>query len=613
MSSKKEEKQKKEKQKKEPVVRKTFWFMLKIAKKEKPGLFAAYFMMLIGNLLGTAQWILLPGFLVNELVEVIAKNDAQLHLKKAVFWVFVTIITMLVSRFLSQIGSQMRSVYNEWFNEYFEVMLSEKTMQMDFQHTEDPQVLNDLSRAKDGISWYSGGLVGILNGFFDAIVNILTLIGISTVILFSAPLLFPVQLLGLLFISFFNAKNNKIEIGQYSKLSVLNRIFGYYLYTLPDFTYGKEVRLYESENLMVDRATEMTNDQMRVWYEMAHEQLKNRWGMDVTNAARDAVSYFYLGFLTLAGRITLGEFTMCVNSASGLYRGMTGFVTCWQNIVKGCNYAYQFIKFLDYPDAFCKGDEKIKEGEHVIEFSHVSFRYPRSENYVLKDINLTIRSGEHLSIVGLNGAGKTTFVKLLCRLYDVTEGEIKIDGINIREYSEEEYHKLFSVVFQDFFLFAFSLRDNVCLGKEAKEEELERVLELSGLTEDVKKLSNGADTILYKSFDEKGTELSGGQQQKVAIARALQKNSPIVILDEPTAALDPIAEYDIYRKFDNLVGGKTAIYISHRLSSCKFCDAIAVFADNTIREYGTHNELVKKENGIYAKMFAAQAQYYLES
>ena len=258
-----------------------------------------------------------------------------------------------------------------------------------------------------------------------------------------------------------------------------------------------------------------------------------------------------------------------------------------------------------------KGAECVKPGEHTIEFRHVSFRYPRSEKFVLRDIKLTIRPGEHLSIVGLNGAGKTTFIKLLCRLYDVTEGEILVDGVNIKEYSEEEYRRLFAVVFQDFQLFAFSLRENIAFGEPADDRELERVLRLAGLWEDVQKLPDGLDTMLYKSFDENGTDLSGGQRQKTAIARALYRNAPVAILDEPTAALDPVAEYGIYRQFSRLVGGKTAVYISHRLSSCKFCDRIAVFSENTIKELGTHDELVHRPGGIYAEMFAAQAQYYI--
>lgn len=215
-------------------------------------------------------------------------------------------------------------------------------------------------------------------------------------------------------------------------------------------------------------------------------------------------------------------------------------------------------------------------------------------------------------MAGQNGARKTTFIKLICRLYDVTEGKILVDGRDIREYSVKEYRSLLAVIFQDFKLFAFSLKDNITAGGAEDKERLEKVLKLSGLYEDAMKLNQGVDTILYKSFDEHGTELSGGQQQKAAISRALYRDAPIVILDEPTAALDPAAEYEIYHKFNRLTEGKTAIYISHRLSSCKFCDKIAVFAEGAIREYGTHKELIRKENGLYAEMFAAQAQYYVK-
>ena len=185
-----------------------------------------------------------------------------------------------------------------------------------------------------------------------------------------------------------------------------------------------------------------------------------------------------------------------------------------------------------------------------------------------------------------------------------------MDGVNIKDYSYDEYMKLFSVVFQDFKLLAFSIKENILLEHEAAEEEIRNISSLAGIEEKVASLEKGIDTIIFKSFDKDGIELSGGEQQKLAIARAFYKNSPIVILDEPTAALDPIAEYEIYRQFDKLVGGKTAIYISHRLSSCKFCDQIAVFANAKIKEYGTHDELVQKDGGIYAEMFAAQAQYY---
>lgn len=595
------------------VIKRTLKFMVSVAWKERPSLFVVYAILFVAQLIQKAQLVILPKFLIDELMMIVGGAPATEHLQNVVLYVVLICGSNLLANVMSNVAFQWRSVLEEWFNEYFEVRLAEHTMQMDFEHTEDPEALDQLNRAKEGISWYSGGVVGVLNSVYALIGNITVLLGVSAIILITCPLLLPVQILGLVLISMFNAKNNKIEIESYKDLAGINRIFGYFLFQLADFSYGKEIRLYDSAEMMLQKTDVESRKMAGAWTTMAEKQCKNAWGMDVVNAARDGISYFYIGLLALLKKITVGDFSMCITSASELYRGMLGVVQGCQDIAKRCVYAHQFIKLLEYPVALEKGDKKVTGEKHVIEFSHVSFKYPRSEQYVLKDINLKITSGEHLSVVGLNGAGKTTFIKLLCRLYDVTEGEILIDGINIKEYSEEEYRKLFAVVFQDFQLFAFSLRDNIALGDIANEDEVNRVLELSGFYEDAQKLPQGLDTMLYKSFDEKGTELSGGQQQKTAIARALYKNAPIVILDEPTAALDPVAEYDIYRRFDTLVGGKTAIYISHRLSSCKFCDRIAVFAENTIKEYGTHDELVDKKNGIYAELFAAQAQYYVEA
>ena len=595
------------------AIKRTLKFMVSVAWKERPSLFVVYAILFVAQLIQKAQAVSLPKFLIDELMLIVGGAPAEQHLRNVVLYVALICGSNLLANIMSNVAYQWRSVLEEWFNEYFEVRLAEHTMQMDFEHTEDPDALDQLNRAKEGISWYSGGVVGVLNSVYALIGNISVLLGVSTIILITCPLLLPVQIVGLVLISIFNAKNNALEIESYKDLAGINRIFGYFLFQLADFSYGKEIRLYDSAEMMLQKTDRESRKMAGVWEKLSKKQCKNAWGMDIVNAARDGISYFYIGLLALTKKITVGDFSMCITSASELYKGLIGVVQGCQDIAKRCVYAHQFIKLLDYPVALEKGDKAVTGEKHVIEFSHVSFKYPRSEQYVLKDINLTITSGEHLSVVGLNGAGKTTFIKLLCRLYDVTEGEILIDGINIKEYSEEEYRKLFAVVFQDFQLFAFSLKDNIALGDTEKEGEVERVLKLSGFYEDAQKLPQGFDTMLYKSFDEKGTELSGGQQQKTAIARALYKDAPIVILDEPTAALDPVAEYDIYRSFDTLVGGKTAIYISHRLSSCKFCDRIAVFAENTIKEYGTHDELVDKKNGIYAELFAAQAQYYVEA
>ena len=462
------------------------------------------------------------------------------------------------------------------------------------------------------MSWYSGGIVGVLGAVFGLVNNMAALLGVSLIILFTCPWLLPVQIAALVVITILNAKNNKIDRDSFLELAKSNRIFGYVFWQLADFKLGKDIRLYDSADMMCGKARHFSDEQIGIWRGTMRKQRKNSWGMDAVNALRDGISYFYIGFMAVTKAITVGDFSMCVSAAGTLYWSLYGIVSGVQDVSQKCAYAHRYIEFLRFPAAMVKGTKPVKPGEHTIEFRHVSFKYPRSEKLVLRDINLTIKSGEHLSIVGLNGAGKTTFIKLLCRLYDVTEGEILVDGVNIKEYPEEEYRRLFSVVFQDFQLFAFSLRENIAFGEQADDKELERVLKLAGLWEDAQKLPNGLDTMLYKSFDENGTDLSGGQRQKTAIARALYRNAPVVILDEPTAALDPVAEYEIYRQFNTLVGGKTAVYISHRLSSCKFCDRIVVFADDTIKENGTHEQLVGIDGGIYAGMFAEQAKYYAE-
>lgn len=584
--------------------------MVKLVWQKKPSLFVMYiFKIIIGFGTGLAD-VIMPKFVIDEAAAVIGGGGEE-HIGKAALYIGLFVGMNFLFNETNSIIIHLKNVAKEWFDEYIDVQIGDHAMAMDFENTENPEALDTLQKAKEGMDWYSGGVCGIMDSFIFMIQQAAILCGVSVVILFTCPLLLPVQIISLIIISIFNAKNNEIQKASFLRLAKHNRVFGYVLYELANFRLGKDIRLYESADMMCQKAEHFSDMQSVEWIDQDSKTCKNSWVMDFVNSFRDGISYFYIGFLALTKAITIGEFSMCVSGSSTFYWSLHRIITGVQDISKRCDYAHKYIEFMDYPAAMVKGDKPVIDGEHVIEFVNVGFKYPRSENYVLKNINIKIASREHLSIVGLNGAGKTTFIKLLCRLYDVTEGEILIDGVNIKEYSEEEYRRLFAVVFQDFQLFAFSMRENIALNGEADDDRINEVLKQSGLYEDAQKLEHGLDTTLFKSFDEKGTELSGGQKQKTAISRALYKDAPIVILDEPTAALDPVAEYDIYRQFNTLVGGKTAIYISHRLSSCKFCDKIAVFAEDTIKEYGTHDELAELPNGIYSEMFAAQAQYYV--
>ena len=246
-------------------------------------------------------------------------------------------------------------------------------------------------------------------------------------------------------------------------------------------------------------------------------------------------------------------------------------------------------------------------------FENVSFKYKGQETYALKNVNITISHGEKLAVVGLNGAGKTTFIKLLLRLYDVTEGRILINGVDVREYDRADYFSLFAPAFQDVMVFAFPMSENVSMKEpfNTDKEQAEKMLRSAGLGEKIDSLEKGVDTELLKVLYDDGVDLSGGEKQKLALARALYKDTDVVVLDEPTAALDALAEYRLYQSFDGLIGGKTAVYISHRLSSTRFCDRVAMFAKGELLETGTHDELMEK-NGAYAEMFRVQAQYYVE-
>lgn len=245
-----------------------------------------------------------------------------------------------------------------------------------------------------------------------------------------------------------------------------------------------------------------------------------------------------------------------------------------------------------------------------MEFRDVSFCYPGTDRKVLDHVNLKFRIGEKLAIVGENGSGKSTFIKLLCRLYDPTEGEILLNGINIKKYNYKEYMSVFSVVFQDFKLFALPLGQNVAASTEYDADKVQECLKLAGFDVHSDRMKKGLDTWLYKDCDADGVNISGGEEQKIALARALYQNAAFLILDEPTAALDPIAEAEVYSSFNEIVGDRTAVYISHRLSSCRFCDEIVVFDRGRIVQQGTHEELVEQTNCKYYELWSAQAKYY---
>lgn len=593
----------KDKNRKNNVAGKTLLYFMPIAWKHYKGFFFCGTVNIILKVVQPFVSIMMTPLILDELL-------GDRNIQKLLLYVSVIAIGGTFLALMCSITDVVLEKYDEKMENFFTEKMSLRVMELDFQLTEDKKALDQIEKARTGMDWYSGGVYGMSLQVFQMIANALKIVGVVLLIIMNAPVLFAVTAFLLIINTLINARKNVIEIEAFNRLSKLNRVFSYLGWELVDFRYGKDIRLYDAADMMVEKWNGYNRESLGNWKWQADALLP----LDVIRIAFDAIkdfcTYLYLGILVIMGKITIGTFSQMMSAGSTLNSSMQGLIMNIQELIKRTNYAYEYVKFMDYPAAIKKGSRTVETKPHTIEFKNVSFSYPNTDNKVLDGVNITLRPGEHLSVVGLNGAGKTTFIKLLCRLYDTTEGEILLDGINIKEYDYNQYLSLFSPVFQDFNLLAFSVRDNIVLDQTYQEKDLNALIEQVGLTDKIDTLGRGIDTMVSKFFDENGIEPSGGEQQKIAIARALFKKSPVVIMDEPTAALDPVAEYDIYRQFNTLVGQKTAIYISHRLSSCKFCDRIAVFSEGRIKEYGTHDELVSKPNGIYAEMFAAQAQYY---
>ena len=591
---------------------KTISYFLKEIWKNKPVYFVFFTLSILLMSVRPFLNIVFPKWIIEEML-----GDRRVDMLAA--YVVLLIVGNWITGTLIQVFYMQNYKLDIWFESYFERELTRQCITMDFEYTENPKVLDQVAKARDGMGFYSGGLRGMCDCLKKILSSVITLCGVVVIIAKTSPFLFLITLLAVGSGTIVISKMNQLEIAVFNKGPKINRAFWYIHDILVDAKYGKDIRLYHAEKVMRRKGEESFRDLYLLFKEQ--EDGKRKWGC--FNAGITMLeslgTYLYLGYLAVKKVISIGNFTMLITAATTFHTGLMDVITQIQELGKKADFMKEYCKFMNYASAKEKGSGKLPElVQPEICFENVSFRYPGTSKEVLKDINITIHPGEHLSVVGLNGAGKTTFIKLLCRLYDVTEGSILINGVNIKEYEDEEYRKLLAVVFQDFKLFSMSIGENIrtgnwSKGKAAEDEELLELCEVCGLRDKIRSLPEGLHTLLYKYYDEKGMEPSGGEAQKMAIARALFKDAPIVVLDEPTAALDPVAEYEVYRHFHDLVGGKTAVYISHRLSSCKFCDRIAVFDEHTIKEYGTHEELLQRENGIYATMFRAQAQYYVDA
>ena len=513
----------------------------------------------------------------------------------------------------------------------FGKVFSDKQMRMDYVDLENARVQAQKKQAEENLFMFGNGLAQLVWGTTGLVRGAVSLAASAamTVSLFlqsgrvgwlNSPLwalaLFLCALLAGLCQSWSTVRENQVFEKWCAGTVWYNRVFMFFgreLYMEP--ARAKDVRIYAQQGA-ADRALQalLRHDEAdcRTYAQMAAYPALGRLAVGLSYA----LSYGFVALKALFGAFGVGSVVQYVGALQQFGAGIQEMLFVLADNAVYCRHLESLYAFLDLPNrkyqgtlpvekrAFCQDGDM----EYEIELRNVSFRYPGSETWALRGVSARLCAGDKVAIVGPNGSGKTTLIKLLCRLYDPDEGEILLNGIDIRKYDYEEYLRLFSVVFQDFRLLAFPLGENVAASQDVDAQRARECLARAGLGGRLAAMPDGLETPLYKEAG--GVEVSGGEAQKIALARAVYRHAPFIVLDEPTAALDPVAEFEVYSRFDEIVGERTAVYISHRLASCRFCRAIWVFDGGRLVQQGAHEALLGEEEGLYARLWRAQAQYY---
>lgn len=567
-----------------------------------------YFLMILDSVKSTVQpfvLLIIPKYILDELA---SARRVDVTLRYIAYYAAAVVGFNLISLIISRFGSDQSMKIDH------RVAMDQHTkwLHMDYDKFENGRVRDLEARSVSAAEPRNFAEDKVL-GFIS---NLIRLGGYTYIIMSLHPIMILFILTVIAANTLIARRSAKLGYEYTTAMTRLSRRFNYIFRTMVDFKVGKDVRINGADSWLKSKYEKESEEYIRDHRAQQRKLLGINTLSDIIGLIQTVVMYGYCGYLAISGGITVGSFTVFLGA-------LTAFTGTFNEFVKRFPALGLLSKYIDdYREFLRCAEHEGKEletsdisalPEHCdIEFVNVSFKYPDTDRYVLRNINIKIKAGERLSIVGYNGAGKSTFIKLLCRFYKPTEGKILLGGVDISTYPLPEYRRRLAVVFQDYQLFYMSVRYNIVLNLEEDPERVRKALAESGILEKIEGLENGIDTSYGRILYYHSRDFSGGETQKIACARAYYRDSPIVILDEPTSALDPVAETQLYGRFNEIIGDKTAVYISHRLASVKFCDSIAVFADGELVERGTHAELMKK-NGIYADMFTKQAHYYIEN
>ena len=604
------------------------WRIWRICMRWRPGYFVSAALSAAGQALAPYVTIWLSARVIAELAG--GRNPQQLA-----FWAALAVGLTAVMALANGLLKRWAKYEENALTVQKHKLLMDKMAALDYADSDRQEVQDLYSQIKQNDNWSGYGIhraVQCYIEFCQAAVQVLAGVGFTLTLFFTnvpahsplAVLNSPLCMAGVLAAMVatvlasgaFGSRADLLLSQQAATMREGNRYFSFFGFMAIELPRAADLRIYRQQENVCSR---YMRDHGFTPRSPIARLSRGRMGLlqglsQALSALLTGVVYLYVCLKAWAGAFDVGAVTQYVGAATQLFGGISLALQTLSYIRANGVFLRLTFALLDLPNPMYQGSlttEKRADRQYQVEFRDVSFRYPGSDAWALRHVNLTFRVGSRLAVVGPNGSGKTTFIKLLCRLYDPTEGVILLNGIDIRKYRYDDYIALFSVVFQDFRLPSLPLGENVAGAVTYDRDKAARCLADAGLTLPSDKLPQGLDTWLYKDMEE-GVNLSGGEAQKVAIARALYKDAPFLILDEPTAALDPIAEAEIYEKFDAIAGDHTAVYISHRLSSCKFCDTIAVFDQGAILQFGSHADLVANTDGLYHRLWQAQAQYYTQ-
>lgn len=521
----------------------------------------------------------------------------------------ILLLVLVVTAVLSYLNKRMEMkerIHLEGMNETIKLKISEKIMSLPFSYLEDSTTMELKKNAEMGVN-NMGAIWDLCNSFFTILTNICTLLGLGLIIFSFDPMLILLLIIGIVINITLICCQMKTQIQFFQDLLPINYKYGYYLNTILDEKNGKDFRLYSNYELLYDQFVFFAKEVESYFKKLNIKQSFYNSLISTVRYVQMGLLYSLVGIKALTQEFTLSQFSLVVSSAITFSECITKIIEASGRFIRAVEYVSPLIELLEIESDKDEGTIIVDEIESIT-FDHVSFAYPHTNKKVLDDVSFTIHKNEKISLVGVNGAGKTTIVKLICRLYDPDEGQILINGIPLVQLNRQSTMKQISTVFQDYKLFAMSVKENISLNHSL--DEIKKISKEVGISDIIEGLPYRWDSVLSKTYNERGVALSGGQLQKIAITRALAKPADLLILDEPTSALDPLAEAEVYRNFNELSKNRTSLYISHRMSSSVFCDKILVLENGKIVDFDSHENLMKKTDSLYHQLFHTQARNY---